>query len=171
MFLLTLAFSCSSVARAASPVRVIVENATSTISSDHEPTFLVTVTNQSDHPLHVIAGARDGSLQRWYYRARVRQSGHEVFLPRGCDLPVPPSEDDYVLLQSHAQYSFTLSNFSGTFDELKPGSYRVWIEYWCFRSGEESYPPDSNDVTLKVARRTVVTITRGTPPTTFAAPN
>jgi hypothetical protein len=89
-------------------------------------------------------------MQRWYFAPLVTRAGKEVWLPRGCDLPGLPSDHDYVVVPPHGTYTFRLSNFSGSWDQLKPGVYLVRIGYQHWRHGEEPYVSESNVVALRI---------------------
>ena len=119
------------------------------VKAGDTPSFDVTITNRSGASVKVVAG---GKLQRWYYHPHVTQNGKEVWLPTGCDLPTAPDDTDYVVVPPHGSYSFVLSEYSGSWRELKPGNYRVVVSYDHFRYHEKGYTALSNEVVLQVTR-------------------
>jgi len=137
----------------AQPVALKIASPKTSITMGQTPTFNVVVTNISDKPARVIDAKRGDGLQRWYFVPVVMRGGKEVWLPQGCDLPAPPNDDSYVVVPPHATYSFRLSAFSGSWDQLKPGVYSVRIRYRHWRYGEEPYTSESNTVALRVVAK------------------
>jgi hypothetical protein len=119
------------------------------ITQGQTPVFRVLLRNTSDHSIRILDAKRGGGLQRWYYEPLITRAGQRVEMQTAIDDPIAPSASDFVILRSGAKYTFHLSEFATSWDQLTPGIYDVRIRFF-------NYPSEtleSNTVKLQIRAR------------------
>ena len=151
------------------PVSFAIRLDAPVITRGESPVFRVLLRNTTDHPIRIMDAKRGGGLQRWYYKPLVTRGGRAVDIIAAIDDPASPAESDYITLQPHATYGFHLSEFSESWDQLKPGIYKVRIRFHHYRHGEGSYTLESNVVKLQIKEKRVLQLAPAADATSFAA--
>jgi hypothetical protein len=94
------------------------------------PTFRLTFTNLSDHAFRILDAERRVDLQHTYYNLVITKDGQPVWVGRAISDPGPISDADWLEILPGATKTFVLTNFPEAFDQLPPGVYEAYVDFW-----------------------------------------
>jgi len=114
------------------------------------PRFRLTLMNVSDHACRVLDAERRVDLQHTYYNLVVTKNGQPVRVGRVISDPGPISDADWRVIPPGATKIFVLTNFPEVLDQLPPGTYEAYVEFWRdpYQSHTTTYASDKARFTV-----------------------
>jgi len=123
----------------------------SEVSAGQAPQFRLTLSNTTDRVERVLNIAKRVDLQHTYYNVIIVQNRKAIWVPRAISDPGPVSKTDWLEIAPGATRTFLLKSFPDAFDQLPPGSYEAYVEFWQdpYESHKTRYKSNSATFTIK----------------------